>query len=166
MKEIAVLDTSFLVNIKLLNILKYLCEVFKEIIMSPEVWNESYQFHSELENLACIKIVRLENEEIDKVNQLHDEFVQNYPGKHKGEIEALVLSQSRGYSFVVSDNFAPWYIRKHHDEYSKVNIFRGTYFIARLIEIGVLEVDFTEQLKGIYSIKDISRIRKRYSNHE
>ena len=149
-------STSFLVNIKLLNILKYLCEVFKEIIISPEVWNESFQFQSELESLECIKIVRLENEEMNKVHQLHNEFTKNYPGKHTGEIEALVLSQSREYSLVVSDNFAPWYIRKHHNEYSKVNIFRGTYFIARLIEIGVLDVDFTETLKGIY-LKKTSR---------
>lgn len=111
MKERAVLDTSFLVHLKRLGVLKYLCDVFDEI-------------------------------------------------------ESLVLSQSRGYFLVISDNFAPWYIRKHHEEYSDVRIFRGTYFFTRLLELGKIKIDFFDKLIGTYSTKDISRIKQRYGNHE
>ncbi len=166
MKERAVLDTSFLVNLKRLDVLKYLCDVFEEILISPEVWKESFQFHDDLEKLTCIKKEKLTTAERERVNELHEEFSSHFSGKHFGEIEALVLSQSRGFFLVISDNFAPWYIRKHYEEYSKVYIFRGTYFFARLLELGKIKKKFFDKLIGTYSTKDISRIKQRYNNHE
>ena len=166
MKERAVLDTSFLVNLRRLEVLKYLCDVFNEILISPEVWKESFQFHQDLEKLNCITKEELTTAERERVNELHEEFSSHYAGKHVGEIETLVLSQSRGYFLVISDNFAPWYIRKHHEEYSEVKIFRGTYFFTRLFELGKIKIDFFDKLIGTYSTKDIFRIKQRYGNHE
>jgi len=161
MLERVTLDTSFLVNITRLNVLQYICKIFSEILISPKVWNESFQFHEHLEELPCIKRVTLSKEEQQKVNVLHDHFTANFPGEHLGEIEALVLAETRGYFLVISDNFAPWYIRKDHPEFSNVKIYRGSYFITRLIEMGFIGKKILDDLKGIYSQKEIDRIRER-----
>ena len=81
--------------------------------------------------------------------------------KNLGKIETLVLARSRGYYLVISDNFAPWYIRKSHEEYSNVKIFRGTYFFGRLIELEIITIDYLEKLKGTYAQKDITRMKRR-----
>ncbi|MHA1972130.1 MAG: hypothetical protein ACTSW1_03985 [Candidatus Hodarchaeales archaeon] len=132
MKEIAVLDTSFLVNLKILGYLEYICDVFHQIVIPPSVYKESYQFYHELEKLACTTLVELTNDEKKMVDQLHKEFTSIYPGKHFGEIEALVIAQQRELNLLISDNFAPWFIKKNHKRFSNVSIFRGTYFFTRL----------------------------------
>ncbi len=55
MLERVVVDTSFLVNIKRLSVLQYLCKVFSEVLITPEVWNESFQFQEYLVDLPCLK---------------------------------------------------------------------------------------------------------------
>ncbi|MFX1512765.1 MAG: hypothetical protein ACFFCQ_09280 [Promethearchaeota archaeon] len=157
----AVLDTSFLVNIKRLQTLQYLCTAFSKVIITPEVWKESYQFHSQLEELPCIKVINLSSEETNEVNSLHDEFTERFSGKHIGEIETLVVAQSRNCFLVISDNFAPWYIRERHYKYSKVEIYRGIYYFTRLIEIGILTKNVLEMLEGTYSQKEIQRMKEK-----
>lgn len=161
MNEQATLDTSFLVNLKLLGVLPHLCAVFSEIVLSPEVWKESSQLHSELSQLPCITVVELTKAERIKSEVLHTEFKQDFPGKHLGEIETLVLARTRGYLLVISDNFAPWYIQKKHAEFSDVQIFRGMYFFSRLIELEVVTKDILEKLEGTYPNKDIQRMKRR-----
>lgn len=161
MNDRVTLDTSFLVNLILLGYLQHLCKVFSEVVLSPEVWKESYQFHSELNQLHCIRTIELTKKEEIESNLLHNEFIKQFPGKHLGEIETLVLARSRGYYLVISDNFAPWYIRKSHEEYSNVKIFRGTYFFGRLIELEIITIDSLEKLKGTYAQKDITRMKRR-----
>ena len=63
MLERVTVDTSFLVNITRLNVLQYICKIFSEILISPKVWNESFQFHEHLEELSCLKRMTLSKEE-------------------------------------------------------------------------------------------------------
>ncbi|MHA2247081.1 MAG: hypothetical protein ACXADY_19205 [Candidatus Hodarchaeales archaeon] len=166
MDEIAVLDTSLLINVKILEVLDYLCEIFSEIIITPEVWRESFQFQSDLRKIECLTLVELTKSEENDTRRLHDEFSASFPGKHRGEIEALVLSKSRGYSLLISDNFAPWYIKKNHKEFSGVRIYRGTYFFASLVDLTNISADFIDKLVGIYPQKDIQRMKRRFKGDE
>ena len=82
MLERVVVDTSFLVNIKRFNVLQYLCKVFSEVLITPEVWNESFQFQEYSVDLPCLNRVTLSIEEQSKVNDLHNQFTTDFPGKH------------------------------------------------------------------------------------
>ncbi|MFW9917209.1 MAG: hypothetical protein ACFFGZ_16515 [Candidatus Thorarchaeota archaeon] len=160
MPEKAVLDTSFLINIKKLGCLDLLCDVFAEVILSPEVWKESFQFHKELESLSCISLTKMSAEENQLVEQLHEEFTETFPGKHRGEIETLVIAKVRRIQLVISDNFAPWFIRRIHSEFENIKIFRGMYFFSRIFELEMLNKDFLDKLRGIYPEKEITRLRE------
>ena len=160
MRDIAVADTSFLVNVKRLQVIEDLCNVFSELYIPSTVWDESFQFQSQLERLPCVDIVELTPEEKEEVEKLHEAFTEIFSGTHRGEIEAFVLAKSRGYSLVISDNFAPWYLRKQNLEYSNVLIYRGTYYFARLIELGLIDKNYLQSLEGTYPAKEIRRLKE------
>ena len=61
----------------------------------------------------------------------------------------------------MSDNFAPWYIRKGRPEFFHVELFRGSYYFTRLIELGIVGTDALDDLIGTYSLKEINRIKER-----
>ena len=61
----------------------------------------------------------------------------------------------------MSDNFAPWYIRKVHPEFIQVDLFRGSYYFTRLIELGIVGTEALDDLIGTYSQKEINRIKER-----
>ena len=89
--ERVTIDTSFLVILKLLGYLRHLCKDFSEVLLSPEVWKESSQFHFELNQLDCIRTVELSDEEEEESSLLHEEFTKHFTGKHLGEIQTLVM---------------------------------------------------------------------------
>lgn len=56
-----------------------------------------------------------------------------------GEVEALVVASSRKIPLMISDNFAPWYLRSKHTEI-KVALARGSHTLVEGIEKKVLEI--------------------------
>lgn len=119
------MDSSFLYNAFQLEILRYLCLLFDRIILVPSVLSECVRFQSQLLQLKCVEKVILTDIEKREVNKLHKEFTERFPGKHLGEIECLVVANSRAEEIVISDNFAPWFLQKKHSTYDKVKIHRG-----------------------------------------
>jgi hypothetical protein len=101
----------------------------------------------------------LNNSEQEEVEKLHKEFTEEFPGKHLGEIECLVVANSRDEQVVISDNFAPWFLQKKHQIYDQVVIHRGWWVIGRLIELDKLSINFLDKMKGRYPKKALNKLR-------
>ena len=156
----SVVDSSFLYNAFQLEILHYLCLLFDRIILVPSVLSECVRFQSQLLQLKCVEKVILTSIEEMEVDRLHKEFTERFPGKQLGEIECLLVANSRAEEIVISDNFAPWFLQKKHPKYDKVRIHRGWWVVGRLIEMKKLEIDFLEKLEGRYPRKSLDKLRR------
>ncbi len=154
----SVVDSSFLYNAFQLEILHYLCLLFDRIILVPSVLSECVRFQSQLLQLKCVEKVILTGTEKREVDRLHKEFIEQFPGKHLGEIECLVVANSRTEEIVISDNFAPWFLQKIHSKYNKVSIHRGWWVVGRLIEMNELDIGFLEKLEGRYPRKALDKL--------
>lgn len=160
----SVVDSSFLYSAFQLEILRYLCLLFDRIILVPSVLSECVRFQSQLLQLKCVEKVILTDIEKREVDKLHTEFTERFPGKHLGEIECLVVENSRAEEIVISDNFAPWFLQKKHSKYDKVKIHRGWWVVGRLIEIKKLDIGFLEKLTGRYPRKALDKLRRLFQN--
>lgn len=156
-----VVDASFIINAYQLSLIDKLCEVFDEILFSPTVWKECQRLWKELGQLRCVKQVILSAAENEKAKELHTNFCESYPGFHLGEIEALVVAKTRNCPIVLSDNFAPWFLRKMYPEFERIQIYRGFYFVDKLLEAKVIPTEVLKRLHGIYSQKIIRQLEQK-----
>lgn len=92
---------------------------------------------------------------------------KNFQGS-TGEVEALIVASFRKIPLMISDNFAPWYLKSRHAEIEVV-LARGTHALVEGIEKKVLEIKnakefklFLSELEGIYPRKVIDTIRKKF----
>lgn len=162
----AAVDSSFLYNVWQLKILSKLCVIFEKIYLVPSVIAECQRFRDELADLTCSEEVILSAEEREKAAELHQEFIGSFPGQHHGEIECLVVAQSRAVPLVISDNFAPWFLQKQHSEYRGVTIHRGWWVIGRLIETKALTVEFLTELNGRYPQKALKTLWRLFQSEK
>lgn len=160
-------DSSFLINLYMLGRLDILCKVYDKVLVSPTVRKECSRIEYALNAMPCIEYVTLSGEEKEKVSAMHEEIRKKFPGEHTGEVEALVVASSRKIPLMISDNFAPWYLRSKHTEI-KVTLARGSHTLVEGIEKKVLEIrsaeelrSFLSELEGIYPRKAIELIRKK-----
>lgn len=160
----SVVDSSFLYNAFQLEILPYLCYLFDRIILVPSVLSECVRFQTQLLQLKCIEKVSLTDAEKREVDKLHKEFTEHFPGKHLGEVECLVVANSRTEEVVISDNFAPWFLQKKHSKYDKVRIHRGWWVVGRLIEMKKIDIAFLEKLEGRYPRKALDKLRRLFTD--
>jgi predicted nucleic acid-binding protein len=163
-------DSSFLINIYMLKRLDILCKIYDEVLVPPTVKRECLKIEHALNAMPCIKFVDLSKEETKKVSMLHKEIQQKFPGEHRGEVEALVVASSRKIPLMISDNFAPWYLKSKHAEI-KVILARGFHAFVEGIETKVLKIKnveglnaITSELEGIYPRKTIEVIRKKFKD--
>lgn len=168
MKSITV-DSSFLINLYLLGQIDLLCKTYIEVLISPTVRRECLKIKSVLDTLPCIKYVELTSDEKKKVETLHKELEEKFAGQHRGETEALVLAASRGVPLMISDNFAPWYLKSKHEEIAKVKLVRGSHIFIQAIENKILVLKNKEDLKnllrkleGIYPKKTLDFIWRKF----
>lgn len=164
MKLRSVMDSSFLYNAFQLKILPDLRHLFDRIILVPSVLSECERFQTQLLQLECVERVNLTEIENKEVEKLHKEFIEQFPGKHFGEIECLVVANSRAEELVISDNFAPWFLQKIHPKYDQVKIRRGWWVMGRLIEIDKLGIDFLVKLEGRYPKKALGKLRRLFED--
>ncbi|MDI6884695.1 MAG: hypothetical protein QMD00_06210 [Hadesarchaea archaeon] len=118
--------------------------------------------------MPCIKYVALSREEEEKVSTAHEEIQKRFPGEHRGEVETLVVASTRKIPLMISDNFAPWYLKSRHREF-KVALARDSHALVEGIERKVLEIknveelsSFLSELEGIYPRKVIELIRQKF----
>lgn len=100
--------------------------------------------------MPCIKYIALSKREAEKVSVLHKEIQRRFPGEHKGEVEALVVASSRKIPLMISDNFAPWYLKSKHEEI-EVTLLRGFHALVEAIETEVLKIKSVEELNSFLS---------------
>lgn len=156
-----VVDASFIINMYQLSLIAKLCEVFDKVLVTPTVWKECQRIWEELEHVHCMSQVVLSSEENEMAEKLHSEFCESYPGFHRGEIEALVLANTRDCPIVISDNFAPWVVQKRHPEFERIRIYRGFYFVESLLDAKLITSDVVKQLQGMYPRKVIRRLEQK-----
>lgn len=144
-----------------------LCKIYDRVLVPPTVRKECSRIEHALNTMSCIEYVILSGGEKEKVATMHEEIQKKFPGEHAGEVEALVVSSSRKIPLMISDNFAPWYLRSKHAEI-KVELARGSYTLVEGIEKKVLEIgsvgelkSFLSELEGIYPRKTIELIRRK-----
>ena len=161
-------DSSFLINLYMLGRLDVLCKVYDKVLVSPTVRKECSRIEYALNTMPCIIYVTLSEEEKEKVFAMHEEIQKKFPGEHTGEVEALVIANSRKIPLMISDNFAPWYLRSKHTEI-EVALARGSHALVEGIEKKVIEIKSAEELRsflgeleGIYPRKAIEIIRKKF----
>ncbi|NVM31122.1 MAG: hypothetical protein HWN65_19955 [Candidatus Helarchaeota archaeon] len=159
-------DSSFIINIAILNWLDLLCAIFNKVWITPTVKKETEKIKNLLK-LDCITIIELSDEENDIVNQYLKELEKKFPGEHRGEIESLVVANFRGIPLLISDNFSPWYIKSKYSGI-KVEIKRGIHFISMAIDEKIILIKNKEDLehliqkiRGFYPEKAIQSIKKK-----
>ncbi|MFQ6129435.1 MAG: hypothetical protein ACE5OT_01325, partial [Candidatus Hadarchaeaceae archaeon] len=160
-------DSSFLINLYMLGRLGILCKIYDRVLVPPTVKKECSRIEYALNAMHCIEYVTLSEEEGEKVSVMHEEIQKRFPGEHRGEVEALVVASYRKIPLMISDNFAPWYLRSKHTEI-EVTLARGSYTLVEGIEKKVLEIrgaeelrSFLSELEGIYPRKAIELIREK-----
>ncbi len=157
-------DSSFLINIYLLGWLHILCEIYKEVLITPTVKRECNKIREKLEHMPCITYVELSKSEEEKISKMLKELKAKFPGEHRGEVECLVVADSRNIHLLLSDNFAPWYLRSKHN--LSVKIERGYYAIVEALEINALKrrnlKKILEKMEGVYPKKIIEIIRRKF----
>lgn len=148
--------------------LDILCRIYNEVLVSPTVKRECSKIEHALNAMPCIKYIVLSKKEAEKVSTLHEEIRRKFPGEHRGEVEALVVASSRKIPLMISDNFAPWYLRSKHAEI-EVTLARGFYIFVEGIETKAMKVKSAEELnsllselEGIYPRKAIDFIKKKF----
>jgi len=165
MTKSIVVDSSFLINMAILNWLDVLCQVYEEIIVTPTVEKECERIKSKLDSMSCVKYIHLSGRENEMVSKLLGEMELKFPGEHRGEVESLVVANSRGIPMLISDNFAPWYLKSKHSEIP-AEVERGYYVVAKALEINALKKedmeDILKKMKGTYPKKAIDAIKERF----
>lgn len=160
-------DSSFLINLYILGRLDILCKIYDKVLVSPTVRKECSRIEYALNAMPCIEYVTLSRKEEEKIFAMHEEIQKKFPGEHMGEVEALVIASSRKIPLMISDNFAPWYLKSRHTEIEVV-LARGSHALVEGIEKKVLEIrnaeelrSFLGELEGIYPRKAIELIREK-----
>lgn len=161
-------DSSFLINLYMLGRLDILCKIYDKVLIPPTVRRECSRIEYALNTMPCIEYVALSRKEEEKVSAVHEEIQKRFPGEHRGEVEALVVASSRKIPLMISDNFAPWYLKSKHAEI-EVALARGSHALVEGLEKKVFEIknagelsSFLNELEGIYPRKVIELIRKKF----
>ena len=163
-------DSSFLINLYMLGRLDILCKIYDKVLVPPTVRRECSRIEYALNAMPCIEYVTLSSEEKERVSAMHEEIQKKFPGEHGGEVEALVVANFRKIPLMISDNFAPWYLKSKHAEI-EVALARGSHALVEGIEKKSLEIrnakeleSFLSELEGIYPRKAIDTIRKKFED--
>ncbi len=164
MKKSIVVDSSFLINLYLLGWFDILCKIYDEIVITPTVKRECKKIENHLKKMECVSWVELSKEEEKEVSKLLEEISKKFPGEHRGEIECVAVAKFRGIPLLISDNFAPWYLKERHR--FPIEIERGHYVITEALGDNVLKREDLDKIlmkiEGVYPKKAIDVIRKKF----
>lgn len=124
------------------------------------------EIEDNLKKIECISYVELFKEEEKEAERLLRKISKKFPGEHRGEIECVVIANSRKIPLLISDNFAPWYVKEKYK--IPIEIERGHYVITEALKANVLKTKDLEKIlkkiEGVYPKKAIDFIQKKFKD--